>query len=181
MINIINHLPNGTLCIRSQHNPSATGSHSARLVQPNPAMAHVQWAHNGQRQSRADGPWAHPCYWDVLHTQLHLSPKSLVGDTAWSLHTPAQQSAVCWGDGCLNIEELSNKCYVHRAGKSFNNFSMFISQSKYSQCDVPTAKGVFFCLDQARVLYSTVALTLFSFPIVEKKKKRYCTKLVPII
>lgn len=143
----------------------------AVTAQPSPAMAHAQLpprAHNHHLQSRADGARAHPCYWDVLHTQFHLSPKRSVGDTVRSLHTPAQQRAVCWRDGCLNIEELSNKCEVHRAGKPFNNFSMLISQSKYSQCDVPTAKGVFFCLDQARVFCSTAALTFF--PDCEEEK-----------
>jgi len=65
---------------------------------------------NGHPHSIADGPWAHHCCWDVLHTQFHLSPKRSVGDTVRSLQTPAQQRAVCWRDGCLNIEELSNKC-----------------------------------------------------------------------
>lgn len=105
-------------------------------------------------QSSPKGPRAQPCCWDASCTRSCLSPKGRWEMLQGKLQAPFQ--ALRRSGACLNIEGLSNKCWVHRAGKSFNNLSVFISQSKYSQCDVPAAEGVFFCLDQARVLYSTV-------------------------
>lgn len=104
-----------------------------------------------------------PLCWEVWHTQCHLSPKRSVGHTVYGASTLWLSRAVCWRVGCLNPEELSNKCSVHRAGKSFNNFSVFISQIKYSQCEVLTAKIVFFCLGQVRFPLLNCSLNFIFF------------------
>lgn len=118
-------------------------------------------------QSSPKGPRAHPCCWDASCTRSCLSPKGRWETLQGKLQAPLR--ALRRSGACLNIEGLSNKCWVHRAGKSFNNLSVFISQSKYSQCDVPAAEGVFFCLDQARVLYSTVVWFYFLFQLWREK------------
>lgn len=56
---------------------------------------------------------------------------------------------------------------------------MFISQIKYSQCEVLTAKFVFSCLGQVK--FPLLNCSLYYPYQLWRKQKLYCTKLMPEI
>lgn len=115
----INFLPKDTLCILEPAQSQWHWQSLGNAVQPNPALTHVPNDEGSQWPSAEHSwpPMRHPCCWNVWHTQCHLSPKRSVGHSAYGASTLWLSRAVCWRVGCLNTEQLSNKCSVHRTGK----------------------------------------------------------------